>query len=334
RLPTLAEAAVARGYQAVALSANPVLSQASGLLRGFGAATTPEVFGPLHGPGFGEALRGLLRGGVDPERPLFLFVNIADAHQPWAAIPEDLGWLPPREGLYWEVGGEQDLWARFFKEELSEAERAALLAWVSDVYDHGVYRADQNLGLLLEQLEAHGWLSGGYRLVVTSDHGELLGEHGLIDHGHYLWEGNNRVPLLVLGEGLPAPEALPEPLSARVVRSLVLDGALPDPLPAVSAAAFPHPFRYERAGGRAFGDTSQALWVGQQKWTRFNGEPWRYQLDLDPGELSPEALDPERDPEAAEALQDWAARVEASVERGGEMSPALLEALRAAGYVD
>ncbi|MCB9797641.1 MAG: sulfatase-like hydrolase/transferase [Alphaproteobacteria bacterium] len=326
RHPTLAERLAARGYQTVALSANPVLSKASGLLRGFERSRAPEAFGPLHGRGFGEALRQVLRGGVDPERPLFLFVNIADAHQPWAPIPDDLGWLPPREGLLWEVGGEEDLWARFFKDELPAAEREALLTQLSDVYDHGVYRADQNLNLLLEQLDDYGWLSGGYRLVVTSDHGELLGEHGLIDHGHYLWEGNNRVPLLVWEAG--RSWALPEPVSARVVHDLVLDGALPEPLPEVSAAAFPHPFRHERTGGRAFGDTSLALWSGEEKRLRVNGEDQLYQLDEDPGERAPRAL------EDAAALDAWAARVQASVEREGGLSPALQEALRAAGYMD
>ena len=46
---------------------------------------------------------------VDPDEPLFLFVNIYDAHDPYPAIPGDVDWVPeqPEIELHaqtWTIG--------------------------------------------------------------------------------------------------------------------------------------------------------------------------------------------------------------------------------------
>src|SRR5207253_536130 len=46
--------------------------------------------------------------------------------------------------------------------------------------------------------------------VLTSDHGEAFGEHGMYNHGHELWEPLVRVPLIVY-----VPGATPHHVAAR-----------------------------------------------------------------------------------------------------------------------
>jgi arylsulfatase A-like enzyme len=69
-----------------------------------------------------------------------------------------------------------------------------------DLYDGEVLYTDQWVGKLLDFVEAAPW---GKRtaLIVTADHGEAFGEHGLYRHAHELWEELVHVPLLVVVPG-------------------------------------------------------------------------------------------------------------------------------------
>ncbi len=64
-------------------------------------------------------------------------------------------------------------------------------------YEQGVQLADEAVGQLLELLEARDLLSGA-RVILTSDHGEMLGEFGKFEHyGNPSFEPVLRVPLIV-----------------------------------------------------------------------------------------------------------------------------------------
>lgn len=99
--------------------------------------------------------------------------------------------------------GANDRQARFLADPdyYNEAELETLRAW----YRGGVRYVGDQLRLLLERLEARGILSNTV-VVVTSDHGDFIGEHGLFAHGSYLHEEVTRVPLIVVGPGIPAGE--------------------------------------------------------------------------------------------------------------------------------
>lgn len=78
-----------------------------------------------------------------------------------------------------------------------------------DRYDGEVAFVDHHLGRVLAALEGAPF---GKRtaVIVTSDHGEAFGEHGMIRHGFELWEELVRVPLIV-----KVPGAAPRRVSAR-----------------------------------------------------------------------------------------------------------------------
>jgi arylsulfatase A-like enzyme len=60
---------------------------------------------------------------------------------------------------------------------------------------------DAQVGRLLDALEATGQSSNTI-VVFTSDHGELLGDHGLYLKGPFFYEPSIRVPLIVAGPGV------------------------------------------------------------------------------------------------------------------------------------
>lgn len=80
----------------------------------------------------------------------------------------------------------------------------------SDLYDSAVAFTDLHLNDLLRALE-RGGLGERTAVVVTSDHGEALGEDGRASHGH-LYESNLRVPLIV---SLPLPASRPQEIEAQ-----------------------------------------------------------------------------------------------------------------------
>ncbi|HTM44898.1 MAG TPA: sulfatase-like hydrolase/transferase, partial [Polyangiaceae bacterium] len=69
------------------------------------------------------------------------------------------------------------------------------------LYDGEVAFTDKHIGRLLQFLEGSS-LAPNTALIVTSDHGEAFGEHGLIRHGFELWEELIRVPLIVHVPGI------------------------------------------------------------------------------------------------------------------------------------
>lgn len=81
------------------------------------------------------------------------------------------------------------------------------------LYDGEVWYTDHHVGRLLDFIASSPW---GERtiVVITSDHGEAFGEHGVKGHGVDLWESLVRVPLIVYVPGV-------EPHRVHVKRSLV-----------------------------------------------------------------------------------------------------------------
>jgi arylsulfatase A-like enzyme len=64
------------------------------------------------------------------------------------------------------------------------------------LYDGEITFWDQHFGRLLDELKRRG-LYDGATIVVTSDHGEELAEHGSFWHGTTLYDEQTRVPLLL-----------------------------------------------------------------------------------------------------------------------------------------
>ena len=134
-----------------------------------------------------------LSGRPQPQRPFFAFLNYFDAHSPY---------LPP-EGTPFRFGSMPrsaadiiflaELWTAIDRLQLDPRHR--MLA--RDSYDNCIAYLDGRLGELFDTLQRRGVLDRTL-VIVTADHGEALGEHGLFDHGESLYRPEIRVPLLVV----------------------------------------------------------------------------------------------------------------------------------------
>ncbi len=126
--------------------------------------------------------------------PRFLWVHLFAAHSPYGGRKHARSLYPDYEGP--ADGGNLVL------RELSRSRQATEedLAFVNARYDGGVQRADRNVHQILEQAR-ESWPDAV--MVLTSDHGEELGDHDkYLFHACSTYRAGLRVPLAVHAPGL------------------------------------------------------------------------------------------------------------------------------------
>jgi arylsulfatase A-like enzyme len=75
-----------------------------------------------------------------------------------------------------------------------------------DLYDHEIRFTDEQMGRLIDHLREMG-VYGKTVIVLTGDHGEGFGEHGITFHGYHLYAAQTRVPMIIHVPGLPPGRA-------------------------------------------------------------------------------------------------------------------------------
>lgn len=326
---TLAEKMSEAGRRTILVSANPVLKAQTGLHRGFGSADVADrLVSPYRGPALAQAVRARLQEAG--QAPVLLVVNIFDAHDPYPSVPEGHPWLTAQDRVAFPTRKRltgHPFW-RFLSGQLRGDARTAWLRSVTDGYDRGVQLADERLGEVLDALRDAGRMSDT-QVVVTSDHGENLGEHDLVRHDGPPWQSVTRVPLVVWSTDA-TPVALPDPMSVTDVFHLLATGRPPDaPTPVRSMSilyADPDPMLpFETAAARWLGGSRKLLW-------RDGKGTSAYGLLQDPMEEAPqEASASEQALMDAEAMSVQRAR-QAAMDR--ERDPELGALLEKLGYVD
>ncbi len=161
-----------------------------------------------------------------PNQPLFLYLYYFDPHT-WYDPP------PPYDTLYDETYT-GTLTAEVY-EHGKPVVSGDIVPTPRDVehlialYDGEISYWDAQLGALLEYLDGLGLLENSI-VLLTSDHGQMFGEHGKWVHRNSLYEEVLRVPLLVRYPGvIPPGSVVTTPISTREVAPLVLNylGLLP-----------------------------------------------------------------------------------------------------------
>jgi arylsulfatase A-like enzyme len=236
RWATLAEVLGEAGYTTHCFTANVFLNDTLGLTRGFqhkdeawrsqvGGASGGFIPRLLDRLGLGASDKGgarvvshfeeWLETRAESAPPAFVFVNFLEAHFPYHQLPKPfLTRFSDAPISELRSVSEALMGAQFGgpQPDLDLIRGAA-----TDLYDAGVLYTDHLMGQLVEILRESDLLDETI-IVVLSDHGELLGEHGAFGHGSSLLEPALRVPLLV-----HAPDRVPA--GVRVARSVSTVGA-------------------------------------------------------------------------------------------------------------
>jgi arylsulfatase A-like enzyme len=122
----------------------------------------------------------------DPDSPFFAYLHYMEPHTPYRCPGTEKACQEGAKVLSQRlVNGDWDF---------SDLERAT----IRTLYGAEVRATDEALGSLLAALEEGGFHDDTW-LILTADHGEMLGEYGHYLHGKSLYSKEVRIPLLVRG---------------------------------------------------------------------------------------------------------------------------------------
>ncbi len=176
QVPLLAEVLSAEGFETAGFVSAVVISRSSGLSRGFdhysdqfdARPEDPRFLNKAQKPGdetVAEAMSWLASSIAVDDSRVFLWLHLYDPHEPYE---------PPEP----------------YASRYADRPYAGEVAWTDEL----IGRVDaelKRLGVVDETL-----------LVVTSDHGEGLGDHDELLHGFFAYESTLRVPLIARGPGI------------------------------------------------------------------------------------------------------------------------------------
>ena len=147
-----------------------------------------------------------------PGRPFFVHAGFYPPHPPLnppasALEPYQGRALPPRRYSADEVG--------YLPSRLARS-KTALLETPEETWDSYrryfyamVTHLDHNIGRIMEAVEQAG-IQNRTIFVITSDHGDYLGDHNLVSKSARPYDGALRIPLIFRGPGVPANVAIDE----------------------------------------------------------------------------------------------------------------------------
>lgn len=271
----------------------------------------------------------------ESEAPFFIYLHYMDVHTPYPCPPDRHADCPA-------VG--RDLNTRLTRQNWTFS--AEEVKTINKLYEAGVESVAAALGRLMEEMAKGGWLKNTW-VVITADHGEMLGEHGQFLHGLTLFEPVTHVPMLFIGPGrgdsvVAQPTSLidiaptildlagirkPESFDGRSLMDALLRGRL-ESQPVVTELFEVNPnskYPWRHRLGVINGTTK--ILMGR------DGAAMQFNLERDPDEKHPSPIS---HADLIEGIKPVASLVNLGLHPDleiEELSPEALEELRALGYV-
>ena len=161
-----------------------------------------------------EINRSFLDWSAEQDRPYFAFLNYFDAHQPY---------IPP-ESFRSRFARNTDApyHPHLFHIKAKDL-KAEEIEWLRDNYDAAIAYIDDEVRKLLGELKQRGALDNTI-VIISSDHGEHLGDHKRVGHMNSLYRTLLQVPLIIRYPAkVPGGTVVPRPVSLHDLPETVLD---------------------------------------------------------------------------------------------------------------
>ena len=188
-----------KGYSNYGFTNIPFLHPRYGFDRGFDLYKSFDTCN-FASRTFWEAFNRMKRN-----EPFFLFLNFIEAHDPYECTDYQWGDI--------KTDGEQ------MRKQYNEGNRAISPALIQDtlnVYDDGLRCMDRIMKYYFDAFPENTIF------VITSDHGELFGEHGMCGHMNVgLYENVIKVPLIISGASVKH-QNVKRPVSISEIYSIIL----------------------------------------------------------------------------------------------------------------
>ena len=297
--PTIQSVLSRDGYRTAAFLTGLPGTPAYGLSRGFGHITAAEGERPMARQ-VSSAIEWVKK--LSPEKDFFLLIHGNDAHYPYDCSADHSlknGAFPKIDDDFYRYYDDFPAWdlrrvdPEKWKLALAYKANPTLLSSISKAYDACVTLEDADIASLIRRLGNAG--GRPLMVIVTADHGELLGDHDLLGHGRFFFEQLVRVPLLISfpdGRGPARVSNIAEHVDLLPTICKASGIACPDGLDGIDLAAAegktPASRKWAAASGTqeslrmivrnaAFSENGKKITFGRGKWELFD-------LSSDPGE--------------------------------------------------
>jgi arylsulfatase A-like enzyme/Tfp pilus assembly protein PilF len=264
--PVLAERLRQTGYRTAAFVSSFVLARRFGIARGFDVYDDELPADRAERTAKETTDRALAYLEQAPAQPLLLWVHYFDPHTPYT---------PPEPFLS---------------------------TYAAKPYLGEIAAMDQQLGRLVPAFEQR--VQGPTAIVIASDHGEGLGDHGESQHGNLVYQSTMHVPLVLVGPGIE-PGVSDTPVSTRRIFHTVLDwaglgstGSLRSPAREVVLGEAMKPFL-------EYGWQPQTMAVDGRHKAILAGKLEVYDVIADPAEAQDLASSGDLPPAARKALEEY-----------------------------
>jgi arylsulfatase A-like enzyme len=259
---TLAELLKQDGYFTGAVVAGPWLKKVFGLHKGFDFYDDDNIT-TTHGRKASDVTRQAGKWlKKNHEKNFFLFLNYFDPHSLYtppkkfsAAFSRSLGEKPTKEDK------------------------------INAYYDGEILYMDHFIGLVLDLLKVFNVYENTW-IIVTADHGELLGEHGMVRHSKSLYQEEVYIPLM-----MKYPKGEVKPYRSDMLIQLIdilptickrLNITMPEGIQGMAPPGIEHPIIAETY---CIDYTMRAIFRGNYKFIwKSNGVHMLFNLKDDPSE--------------------------------------------------
>ena len=267
--------------------------------------TPPEV----RGVGLKAALAGeILEGYLNSEEPWCCFVSVTEPHDPFVCGQEayalyDVEDLNLPENFSDDCSDKPGIYrkcADLFKHLSDHQKREAIACYYASVTE-----IDKCYGRLIDQVKASSHAENTI-IILSSDHGEFLGAHGLYMKNVGAFEEAYNIPMLIAGPGLTEGVQVDARVGLHDLTQTLLEVSgcqtfdVPDSHSFLDLLKNPEGEKrnfqtgYAEFDGNRYKKTQRVLWHEKWKFV-LNGFDYDelYNLEDDPGELHNLASDPQ-----------------------------------------
>ena len=336
------------GYETAAFVGKTRLLTRSGFHQGFSILSDPRNgTAPVNRPG--EEITAISRDWIcgESRKPFFAWVHYNDAHSPYRLND----FAKERRGNY------EGILSRGATGKLLFSNREKIVSSPEDVrmfkalYDGAVLEVDRHIGNLLDECPGDPVLEETI-VILTADHGQVLGEHRDLLHGGMLWEPALRIPLIVRHPKARPGIVASERVGIADIAPTLIELAGQNVPPGLQGRSIVRAIFGERIEDRVYvsevkregsnadqglGSADLAVYDGNHKVIRKSGEVQIYDIASDADEIHPLSKGQNQLlVERSQVLMDAYSRADTGADsvKREELDQDTLDELEALGYIE
>jgi arylsulfatase A-like enzyme len=184
---TIADRFKSSGYKTAAFIGNPLIRAIWGYNSGYDLFEDATSMKKAFPPDSWLSKRAIAWLKKVKDKPFFLQIFFTAPHVPYRPLGAAKHFVKQ-----FDKGNVIEYPFREYKVPVNEDDRVKTIA----AYDDEIHYADEQVGKIVSALREFN-IDSNTAIIITADHGEMLGEHNCFGHAYHMWEQTLRVPFIM-----------------------------------------------------------------------------------------------------------------------------------------